>query len=145
MLHVVKQNHLIFFIPLIHIVLQLLTHLYPDILLVLPTLLLLLSQLAIPMLVMQLYLLLHLKLGLYGGARYAPLVDVDDALRHDDIVVMIVQCLFHGRKDLLDIGDGLTERYGDIVPLHGLHVLHEVVNGEVGVVGPLVMARIQSH
>ena len=59
-LHVVEQDHLILLEPLIKVVLKLLTHPKPDLLLVPPTLLILLRQHAIPILIMQLYLLLHL-------------------------------------------------------------------------------------
>ena len=77
---------------------------------------------------MQGYLILHGMLSFQRGARDASLVDVDDSLRHHDIIVVIVQRLLDRLEDALHFRNGLTERNRDVVPLQGFNVLNQVID-----------------
>lgn len=77
---------------------------------------------------MQGYLILHRMLSFQRGARDASLVDVDDSLRHHDIIVVIVQRLLDRLEYALNIRNGLAERNRDVVPLQGFNVLNQVID-----------------
>ena len=90
MLDPVMHIQLILPLSLIDIICQLLAEVRLHGRLVVCHFLLHICQQLVPVLVMQGYLILHGMLGLQRGARDASLVDVDDSLRHHDIIVVIV-------------------------------------------------------
>ena len=71
---------------------------------------------------------MHRLLSFYGSARDTSLVDVDDSLRHHDIIVVIVQRLLDRLEYALNIRNGLAERNRDVVPLQGFNVLNQVID-----------------
>ena len=71
------------------------------------------------------------------------LVNIDNALRLNSVIVVVVDGMFYGLESFHHLAKSLAKWHRDISKLHRLHRLYQVVDSQVGVVWTLVVARVQ--
>ena len=145
MLHPVFHHNLIVIRLLIDILFKLLSQVLSNLLLIFSAILGLLLENLVSVIVMHDNLLLHLIFSLQRSPLNRPLIDVYDALSLHRVIVVVVEGLLDGLESLHYMRESLAERHRNVVPLHRLDLLHQVVNGQHWVVWPLVVAGVQGH
>lgn len=90
-------------------------------------------------------LLLHLIFCFCCRPLNRTLVNIDNALRRNSVIVVVVDGMLYGLESIHHLAESLAKWRRDISKLHRLHRLYQVVDSQVGVVWTLVVARVQNQ